>query len=280
MAMAQSAGKRFLSKFGIYLVLLLTSVIVLFPFYMTVLTAFKQPADARNFILALPEKWNLSNFQQVLKRGGYWPALQNSTIVTVFATIGTLLLNTILSYFLGRNQHKKFFNFSYYWFIIGIFIPFQVVMIPLVVMGKTFGMLNIPGLICMHIALSFPTNVFLMTGFVKGVPRDVDEAAMIDGCGPIRTFYQIIAPMMSPIIATALVLTVLGVWNDFTLPLVILQRGEKTLPLFIYNYRTKYITNFNLAFAAYTLSMIPPMVVYLFCQKYIIKGLAAGAVKG
>ena len=158
MAMAQSAGKRFLSKFGIYFVLLLTSVIVLFPFYMTVLTAFKQPADARNFILALPEKWNLSNFQQVLKRGGYWPALQNSTIVTIFATIGTLLLNTILSYFLGRNQHKKFFNFSYYWFIIGIFIPFQVVMIPLVVMGKTFGMLNIPGLICMHIALSFPTT--------------------------------------------------------------------------------------------------------------------------
>ena len=276
MAMAQSAGKRFLSKFGIYFVLLLTSVIVLFPFYMTVLTAFKQPADARNFILALPEKWNLSNFTQVLKRGGYWPALTNSTVVTIFATIGTLLLNTILSYFLGRNQHKKFFNFAYYWFIIGIFIPFQVVMIPLVVMGKTLGMLNIPGLICMHIALSFPTNVFLMTGFVKGVPRDVDEAAMIDGCGPIRTFYQIIAP----IIATALVLTVLGVWNDFTLPLVILQRGEKTLPLFIYNYRTKYITNFNLAFAAYTLSMIPPMVVYLFCQKYIIKGLAAGAVKG
>ena len=224
MAMAQSAGKRFLSKFGIYFVLLLTSVIVLFPFYMTVLTAFKQPADARNFILALPEKWNLSNFTQVLKRGGYWPALQNSTVVTIFATIGTLLLNTILSYFLGRNQHKKFFNFAYYWFIIGIFIPFQVVMIPLVVMGKTFGMLNIPGLICMHIALSFPTNVFLMTGFVKGVPRDVDEAAMIDGCGPIRTFYQIIAPMMSPIIATALVLTVLGVWNDFTLPLVILQK--------------------------------------------------------
>ena len=101
MAMAQSAGKRFLSKFGIYFVLLLTSVIVLFPFYMTVLTAFKQPADARNFILALPEKWNLSNFQQVLKRGGYWPALQNSTIVTIFATIGTLLLNTILSYFPG-----------------------------------------------------------------------------------------------------------------------------------------------------------------------------------
>ena len=119
----------------------------------------------------------------------------------------------------------------------------------------------------------------MMTGFVKGVPRDVDEAAMIDGCGPIRTFYQIIMPMMSPIIATTLVLTVLGVWNDFTLPLVILQK-EKTLPLFIYNYRTKYITNFNLAFAAYTLSMIPPMVVYLFCQKYIIKGLAAGAVKG
>lgn len=279
MAMAQSRGRRFLGTFGTYFVLILTSVIVIFPFYMTVLTAFKQPSDARNFILALPEEWKLDNFEQVLTRGGYWDALLNSTFVTVFATIGTMLLNTILAYFLGRNQHKKFFNFAYYFFIIGIFIPFQVVMIPLVIMGKTFGMLNLPGLVCMHIALSFPTNVFLMTGFVKGVPREVDEAAMIDGCGPIRTFYQIIMPMMSPIIATTLVLTVLGVWNDFTLPLVILQK-EKTLPLFIYNYRTKYITNFNLAFAAYTLSMIPPMVVYLFCQKYIIKGLASGAVKG
>lgn len=279
MAMAQSRGRRFLGTFGTYFVLILTSVIVIFPFYMTVLTAFKQPSDARNFILALPEEWKLDNFEQVLTRDGYWDALLNSTFVTVFATIGTMLLNTILAYFLGRNQHKKFFNFAYYFFIIGIFIPFQVVMIPLVIMGKTFGMLNLPGLVCMHIALSFPTNVFLMTGFVKGVPREVDEAAMIDGCGPIRTFYQIIMPMMSPIIATTLVLTVLGVWNDFTLPLVILQK-EKTLPLFIYNYRTKYITNFNLAFAAYTLSMIPPMVVYLFCQKYIIKGLASGAVKG
>lgn len=279
MAMAQSRGRRFLGTFGTYFVLILTSVIVIFPFYMTVLTAFKQPSDARNFILALPEEWKLDNFEQVLTRGGYWDALLNSTFVTVFATIGTMLLNTILAYFLGRNQHKKFFNFAYYFFIIGIFIPFQVVMIPLVIMGKTFSMLNLPGLVCMHIALSFPTNVFLMTGFVKGVPREVDEAAMIDGCGPIRTFYQIIMPMMSPIIATTLVLTVLGVWNDFTLPLVILQK-EKTLPLFIYNYRTKYITNFNLAFAAYTLSMIPPMVVYLFCQKYIIKGLASGAVKG
>lgn len=279
MAMAQSKGKRFISSFGIYFVLIFTSVIVIFPFYLTVLTAFKQPADARNFILDLPNVWKIDNFQQVLTRGGYWDALVNSAFVTVFATLGTMLLNTILAYFLGRNQHKKFFNFVYYFFIIGIFIPFQVVMIPLVVMGKHLGMLNLPGLICMHIALSFPTNVFLMTGFVKGVPRDVDEAAMIDGCGPIRTFYQIIMPMMSPIIATTLVLTVLGVWNDFTLPLVILQK-EKTLPLFIYNYRTKYITNFNLAFAAYTLSMIPPMVVYLFCQKYIIKGLASGAVKG
>ena len=279
MAAAQSKGRRFLSISGTYFVLILTSVIVIFPFYMTVLTAFKQPSDARNFILALPEEWKLDNFEQVLTRGGYWDALLNSAFVTVFATIGTMLLNTILAYFLGRNQHKKFFNFAYYFFIIGIFIPFQVVMIPLVIMGKHLGMLNLPGLVCMHIALSFPTNVFLITGFVKGVPREVDEAAMIDGCGPIRTFYQIIMPMMSQIIATTLVLTVLGVWNDFTLPLVILQK-EKTLPLFIYNYRTKYITNFNLAFAAYTLSMIPPMVVYLFCQKYIIKGLASGAVKG
>ncbi len=276
---AQSKGKRFLSKFCIYFVLILTSVIVVFPFYLTVLTAFKQPADARNFILALPNEWKLDNFEQVLTRGGYWDALGNSAFVTVLATAGTMVINTILAYFLGRNQHIKFFNFAYYFFIIGIFIPFQVVMIPLVVMGKTFGMLNLPGLVGMHIALSFPTNVFLMTGFVKGVPRDVDEAAMIDGCGPIRAFYQIILPMMSPIVATTLVLTVLGVWNDFTLPLVILQK-EKTLPLFIYNYRTKYITNFNLAFAAYTLSMIPPMIVYLFCQKYIIKGLASGAVKG
>lgn len=249
MAAAQSKGRRFLSISGTYFVLILTSVIVIFPFYMTVLTAFKQPSDARNFILALPEEWKLDNFEQVLTRGGYWDALLNSAFVTVFATIGTMLLNTILAYFLGRNQHKKFFNFAYYFFIIGIFIPFQVVMIPLVIMGKHLGMLNLPGLVCMHIALSFPTNVFLITGFVKGVPREVDEAAMIDGCGPIRTFYQIIMPMMSPIIATTLVLTVLGVWNDFTLPLVILQK-EKTLPLFIYNYRTKYITNFNLAFAA------------------------------
>ena len=128
-------------------------------------------------------------------------------------------------------------------------------------------MLNVPGLIVLTIVFAFPINIFLMTGFVKSVPRSIDEAAIMDGCGPLRTFYQIILPMMKPIVVTVAVLSTLTIWNDSTIARMLLWR-EKTLPL--------YVTS---SFAACALMMILPLAVYLFGQKYMTKGLSAGALK-
>lgn len=273
--------RRSLSKILVYAALVLLSLFVLFPLYLTLLTACKLPMDARNPILSLPEQPTLKNFHDVITKGGYFTALGNSVYVTVLSTFFAMLLNTLLSYCIARNERKKFFGFSYYYFITGIFIPFQVVMIPLAVMARSMNLLNTNGLCLLYVALSFSTNVFLITGFVKGIPYEVDEAAKIDGCGMFRCFYQIILPMMKPIVATCTIMAILGYWNDFSLPLIILQtRQYRTLPLFIYNYRTKYLTNYALVFAAYTLSMLPPLICYLFAQKQIVAGITAGAVKG
>ena len=266
---------------SVYILLILCSLIILFPFYITILVSFKVPLDSKYSVLALPRVPTVKNYNEVITKGGYFDALKNSAYITVLSSFGAMLINTILSYFLARNSRKKFFAGAYYFFVMGLFIPFQVVMIPLAIMSRNMNLLNPTGLIVLYVALSFSTNVFLITGFVKGIPVEMDEAAKMDGCGPFRCFYQIILPMMAPIVATCTILSVLGYWNDFSLPLIILQtRVGRTLPLFIYNYRTKYLTNYNLAFAAYVLSMIPPLIAYLFAQKYIIQGMTAGAVKG
>lgn len=252
---------------GTYAAILPMAAVILFPFYLFVIGVFKRPSDERRFFMAPPAVWSMDNILHVMQRKGFWSALELSLTVTLISMAVILAVQPLLAYFLSRNQGKRFFRLAYYWFILGIFLPFQVVMLPLVFLCKQLGMLNVPGLIVLTIVFAFPINIFLMTGFVKSVPRSIDEAAIMDGCGPLRTFYQIILPMMKPIVVTVAVLSTLTIWNDSTIARMLLWR-EKTLPL--------YVTS---SFATCALMMILPLAVYLFGQKYMTKGLSAGALK-
>ena len=168
----------------------------------------------------------------------------------------------------------------YYYFISAMFIPFQVVMLPLVVQANAFHLDNIYGITFLYIIFGLPMNIFLYTGAIKAIPEALDEAAMIDGANPIQTFSRIIFPVLKPTTATVAILSFMWTWNDFNMPLVLLSdESQQTLQLAQYVFKTQFSVDYNLAFASYLLVLAPVLIVYIFCQKWIMNGVVAGAVK-
>jgi len=193
----------------------------------------------------------------------------------------TITVCSMAAYMIARNNNR-FYNFFYYLFMSSIMLPFQVLMFPLYKTWTELHLLNtIPGLIIALTGVQIGYFAFLYVGFIKTVPRELEESAMLDGASRYRTFFSIIFPLLKPINSTILVLSALGAWNDFVVSMIIVQKKEaSTLPLVQFQFFGEYTSEINMAFAAIILSMIPIMVFYLFAQKYIIGGVTAGAVKG
>ena len=166
--------------------------------------------------------------------------------------------------------------------ILGIFVPFQVIMIPITVMMSKLGLANMWGLVLLYLTYAIPQTLFLYVGYIKiSVPDSLDEAAEIDGADRFTTYRRIIFPMLKPMHATTLIINALWFWNDFMLPLLVLNRDSKmwTLPLFQYNYAGQYFNDYGPSFASYVVGIISITIVYLFFQKHIISGMSNGAVK-
>lgn len=185
------------------------------------------------------------------------------------------------SYAIARNMEKRYYKTMYFYLLAGIFVPFQVIMVPLVKYLAKLKLCNIPGLIIMCVTLASSQGVFLLVNYIRSVPRDLEEAAYIDGCGTVKAYVKIVLPMIKPILATIFVLNALWVWNDFQMPLLILNQSQDmwTLPLFQYNFKSQYSFDYNLAFASYLIAMIPVLIAYACAQKHIVSGLTQGAVK-
>ena len=205
----------------------------------------------------------------------------NTFFITAVNLVFTILTNSMAAYTITRNKDKnKFFSMAYYYFVSAMFIPFNVIMLPLVKQVSAFNMDNIFGITFLYIIFGLPMNIFLYTGFVKSLPYALDEAAYIDGATPFQTFFKIIFPLMKPMSATVVILSFMWTWNDFSMPLVLLSDGkEKTLQLAQYMLKGQFNTQYNLAFASYLLVLIPILLVDIFCQKWIIAGVTSGAVK-
>lgn len=179
------------------------------------------------------------------------------------------------------NKHKSF-NFLYLYFISGMFVPFSMLMLPLVKETSIIGIDNKLGLIILYTVFFFPMNLLLYTGYLKNIPLALEEAAYVDGATTWTTFWKVIFPLLKPMHATVIVLTALSVWNDVMTPLVILSGGsgkDTTLPLAQLLFQTQFGTNYNLAFASYLLALVPILILYLFAQKQIINGVVNGSVK-
>lgn len=265
--------------------LFLGCLTILFPLYMTIIIAFKNPSEMTNDVagaLAFPSSWKLDNFKEAMEVTNFWHTLGNSLLITIATIVLALLIHSLAGYVIGRNMaRKKGYRFIYFYIVSGMFVPFAILMMPLVKETAILGLDNRLGVILLYLVFYMPINVMLYSGYLKNIPLAMEEAAEIDGASAWKTYWTVIFPMMKPMHATVAVLTALGTWNDVMTPLVIMS-GTKgtTLPLAQLNFQTQFGTNYNLAFALYLLALIPILIFYVICQKQILNGVANGAVKG
>ena len=266
-----------------YLFLAAGCLMIASPLYVTLVTAFKTREESTENFFSLPSRFFLGNFAEVINKQNYFRYLGNTVLITVCSLILMALVIPSLSYALSRNMRRsKFYRFCYIYLVIGLFVPFQVVMVPIVKIASYTHMSNIFGLIVLNLVFALRDGVFLFVAYMDSVPRELEESAVIDGCSTLQTYVRIVFPLVKPMTATILILNGLSVWNDFMLPLLLLNKSKDswTLQLFQYNFKTTYSFDYNLAFASFLLSMLPVMIIYVFAQKYIIEGLTTGAVKG
>ncbi len=265
--------------------LILGCVTILFPLYMTIMIALKSPAEMTNDVagvLSLPKTFSLSNFAEAMRVTNFWKSLTNSLVITGVTIVLALVIHSMAGYVLSRAMgHSKKFKMVYFYIVSGMFVPFAILMMPLVKETARMGLDNMVGVILLYVVFYMPMNVMLYSGYLKNIPLALEEAANIDGASTWKTYWTIIFPMMRPMHATVAILTALGTWNDVMTPLVIMSGAENTtLPLAQLNFQTQFGTNYNLAFASYLLALIPILIFYILCQKQILGGIANGAVKG
>lgn len=267
----------------ITILLILGLITIIFPLYMTVIIAFKQPSEMTNSIagiLSLPKVWSFSNFAEAMRVTDFWHSLLNSVLITVITVVVSILLHSMIGYAVGRNKQSKFYNFVYLYIVSGMFVPFAILMMPLVKQTAQMRIDNIVGVIICYVVFYMPMNVLLYSGYLTNIPVALEEAARVDGATTWRTYWKIIFPIMKPMHATVAVLTALGTWNDVMTPLVIMSgSGMNTLPLAQLTFQTQFGTNYNLAFASYLLALLPILIFYIICQKQILNGVVNGAVK-
>ena len=266
------------------ILLIIGTVTVFFPLYMAVIIAFKNPNEMTNDVagaLSLPKSWSFSNFAEAMQVTDFWHSLGNSLLITLVPIVLAIVIHSIAGYVIGRGMRKiKGFKFIYFYIVSGMFVPFSILMMPLVKQTAQMRIGNRFGVIVLYLVFYMPMNVLLYSGYLKNIPEAMEEAANIDGASTWTTYWRVIFPMMKPMHATVAILTALGTWNDVMTPLVIMSgTGQNTLPLAQLNFQSQFGTNYNLAFASYILALIPILIFYVICQKQILNGVANGAVK-
>ena len=268
-----------ISKILLNVVAWLGSLMVIFPVLLIVLNAFKGNGETLQMSLALPKTWNISNFATVIEKGKLVRSFLNSLLYSATATILTVVFGAMAAYVFSRRRSKGF-TAVYMYVILGMVIPVNYVSLMKVMQMTNLNNTSI-GIILLYMAIQTPFTVFLIYGFVSKLPVDLDEAAVIDGCGPGRLYFSIIFPLLKPAMITAIVLCFLNTWNEFIMPLYFLNSSDKwPMTLAIYNFFGQFEMNWNLICADVILTCAPVIILYLCCQKYIVGGQTAGAVKG
>lgn len=267
------------------IVLCLGTVTVFFPLYMALVIAFKKPSEMTNSVegaLGFPKVLGFDNFAKAMEVTDFWNTLGNSLLITISTIVLGIIVYSLVGYVLGRTTAKsKHFKLIYLYIISGMFVPFAILMMPLVKETAQLHLGNQLGVILLYLVFYMPMNVMLYAGYMKNIPEVMEEASMVDGASTWKTYWKVIFPMMKPMHATVAIMTALGTWNDVMTPLVIMSgTGINTLPIAQLNFQTAFGTNYNLAFASYILSLIPMLIFYVVCQKQILNGVANGAVKG
>lgn len=274
----QSYGLKWLSA---EVVVMLLALLFLAPFYFVLANSFKGFAELLADTSGLPQSFTWSNYERAWDVLNFPRALRNSLLITVFSDLCMIVVSSMAAYRLLRHP-TRLNRFLFPSFVAAMVVPFQAVMIPLVKVGNWLGFLNsIPGIILCYTGLGVSFSIFLYHGFMKSIPLEVEEAAVMDGCNPYGIFWRIVFPLLKPMTITVIVLQSLWMWNDFLLPLLILQKPElQTIQLATNSLFGQYLKQWDLALAALVMGIVPILAFFLALQRHVIQGITAGAVKG
>jgi raffinose/stachyose/melibiose transport system permease protein len=265
---------------GIYFIALLLISVSLGPVLYIVLGGFRTNSQITTSPAGLPHPWVVSNYLNVLKSSTFWGEFANSMIVAAVSTIGVVLLGVMVSYVIARYDFK-FKGAMYSLFAAGLMFPLVIAITPLYIVIKDLGLVdNLMGVAIPQIAFALPTTVIIMVPFLRAIPREIEEAAAIDGAGRIKFLFRVAIPMSLPGVITVSILAFIGSWNNFVLPLYVLNsQSTYTLPLGVQAFATQYSTDTARVLAFTSLSMLPALLFFAVFQRRIVGGLT-GAVKG
>ncbi len=273
--------KRWLVEGAIYLLLIILAFIFVYPIFLMIITAFKPTREIFMDPFGLPKVWSLETFVKVWQRAHFNTYFLNSVSVTLVSTVLVLTCSSLAAYALSRYQFRLS-SFFYMFFLAGIMIPIRLGILPLFLLMRDLNLLNTHwSLILTYAASGMPMSVFLLTGFFRTIPKDLEYSARIDGCSELQIFYRIMLPLVRPGLATVTIVNFVPWWNDFFFPLLFIQSDHlKTIPLGMTIFFGQFMTDWGMLFAGMVIASVPLLVLYLAMSRQFISGLTAGALKG
>jgi raffinose/stachyose/melibiose transport system permease protein len=253
------------------------AVAFLFPVYALITLAMKDSRQIADSPLAPPAPPTLANFGHAWSSASLGPALLSSTVITVISLLLLIVIGSTAAYCLARRAQGLGYGL-YILFLLGIVLPFQLGMIPLYELVDGLGWLGTyHGMVLFYSGIQLPFTVFLYTGFIRALPQDYAQAALIDGCDHRQAFTRIVFPLLRPITGTVIILNAVFIWNDFFTPLLYLGgSGKETVPVRVFSFVGQYVSDYGLVFAGLALAALPVLVVFLLLQRFVIKGFAGG----
>lgn len=278
------SGRKRLSNILSFSFLLLLSIVFLFPLYLVLVNSFKSKFNIISDPFSFPNEETfvgLENYINGINSSGILGAFIRTLIITVGSVLAIVVFTSMSAWFITRVK-TKLNRLIYYLFLFSMIVPFQMVMFTMTDICYKLGLNTVLGIIPVYLGFGSGLSVFMFSGFVKGMPREIEEAAMIDGCSPIKTFFYVVFPILKPTAITVAILNAMWIWNDFLLPYLLLGSTDKTLSVAIQlTMQGAYgAIDWGGFMSMLVLAIIPIIIFYLFCQKYIIKGVIDGAVKG
>ncbi|MBO9605538.1 MAG: carbohydrate ABC transporter permease [Paenibacillaceae bacterium] len=270
-----------LRTFALELIAVVLALLFLVPFYFVLANSFKSFGDLLADTAGLPKSLSFDNYSRVWDIIQFPKVFLNSLLITVFSNIGLVVISGMAAYRIVRAP-SRFNRLLFGCFVAAMVIPFQSIMIPLVKVASNVGLMgSIPGLVICYFGFGVSLNLFLYHGFIKAIPREIEESAVVDGCTAYGVFWRIVFPLLKPMTVTIVLLNSLWIWNDFLLPLLMLNNPNiRTIPLATYSFFGQYTKQWDLALAALVLGVMPIVVFFLAMQRHIIEGITAGSVKG
>lgn len=265
----------------LYVVALLVAATILLPIVYAVLGGFRQTGQLAARPVALPDPWVFSNYLDILGSGSFWRQVGNSALIALVSTLVVVALASLAAFVFARFAFRGR-ELLYTFFTLGLLFPVAVAILPLFITLRMVGLLNNPlGVALPQAAFGLPLTIVILRPFFRSIPGELEDAAAIDGAGPLRFFWHILLPMSRPALTTVAVLAIVTSWNAFLLPLVVLTDPTGwTLPLGVTNFSTQYSTDTARVLAFTSLSMLPALAFYVLAERQIVSGLSSGAVKG